>query len=73
MLENLKLAILRHKQRTGESQGQIGIQANIVETRLTMIIYERAEATKKERKALAKVLCENEEKLFLKPEQAVTV
>ena len=64
MLENLKITFFRRKHKTGESQGQIGMKAGILEGRLSTIVTGKAQATPKERAALAEALGETEEYLF---------
>lgn len=69
MLDNLYLAIAKHKEKTGKKQGKIGLEAGITETRLSMIIYQRVEATSEERTGLSRVLDIAEEVLFDESEQ----
>ncbi len=64
MLENLRLAIWKRTTRTGETQGKIGLKAQIVETRLSLMIRGKVEPTKEERKALSAVLGIPEKDLF---------
>ena len=64
MRERLYLAIGRHKELTGKSQGQIGIEAGLVESRLCYIVKGKKDPTLSEKKKLAKILGVPEEILF---------
>lgn len=70
MLENLYLALAKHHKKTKETRGKVGLRAGITESRLSMIVHGKADATPKERKALSKALDVNEGYLFAQgPEQ----
>jgi hypothetical protein len=64
MRENLFLAIAKHKERTKEMQGDMGLRAGIKESRLCHIIKGRLEPTPEERASLARILGVPEDVLF---------
>ena len=64
MLENLHLALLKKREKSGLMQKFIAKQANLSEHRLSSIVYGRLTATPKERTALARVLGVDEAYLF---------
>lgn len=64
MRENLYLAIARHREKTGERQGQIGLKCGILESRLCHIVHGRIEPKPEEQAALSRVLGVPEDVLF---------
>lgn len=64
MRENLYLVIGRHREQTGKTQGQIGLEAGITESRLCYIVKGKREPTAKETEGLARVLGVSEDILF---------
>jgi hypothetical protein len=64
MRENLYLAIGRHKEKTGKTQGEIGLEAGMVESRLCYIVRGKIDPTQTEKEGLARVLGMQEEILF---------
>jgi len=64
MRESLYLAIGKYKENTGKSQGQIGLEAGMVESRLCYIVKGKRDPTPIEKKKLALILGVSEKILF---------
>ena len=64
MLKNLKIALLEQYELNKRSQGSVGLQCGITESRMSHIVAGRKPATKRERIALVKVLKKSEKHLF---------
>ena len=64
MLEDLKMALLRHRVETGETQRDVCRKTQIPEVRLSNIIYMRERPTLEEQLALCKLLGYSRRELF---------
>lgn len=68
MLINLKLAILKQRDKWGLSAARVGMQCDISESQLSLIVNEKREATLEQKQKLVEFLKETEEFLFKKGE-----
>jgi transcriptional regulator with XRE-family HTH domain len=64
MRESLYLAIGKYKEKTGKTQGKIGLEVGMVESRLCYIVRGKRDPTPTEMKKLALILGVPEEILF---------
>ena len=70
MYENLYLALAKHYKETRETRGMVGLKAGITESKLSRIVHGWLVPTAKERKALARVLGQDEAYLFAQEQPA---